>query len=54
MIIMTLLMIPHYSPIPNAFWELSTCLCYKGVCTPAEWKCASGECLPENQRCDGI
>jgi len=51
---MTLLMIPHYSPIPNAFWELSTCLCYKGVCTPAEWKCASGECLPENQRCDGI
>jgi len=29
-------------------------LCHKGVCTPAEWKCASGECLPENQRCDGI
>jgi len=42
-------------PNPKCFLrELSTCLCYKGVCTPAEWKCASGECLPENQRCDGI
>lgn len=30
------------------------CLCCKGACTPAEWKCASGECLLENQRCDGI
>ncbi|KAL2739157.1 basement membrane-specific heparan sulfate proteoglycan core protein isoform X1 [Vespula maculifrons] len=26
----------------------------KGICTPAEWKCASGECLPENERCDGL
>jgi len=32
MIIMTLLMIPHYSPIPNAFWELSTYLCYIKGC----------------------
>lgn len=54
MIIMTPLTIPRYSPIPNAFCGLSTCLYCKGVCTPAEWKCASGECLPENQRCDGI
>lgn len=41
-------------PDSKRFLRELSCLCHKGVCTPAEWKCASGECLPENQRCDGI
>ncbi|KOX75591.1 Low-density lipoprotein receptor-related protein 8 [Melipona quadrifasciata] len=26
----------------------------QGVCTPAEWKCASGECIAEIERCDNV
>lgn len=26
----------------------------QGVCSPAEWKCASGECIAEIERCDNV
>lgn len=27
---------------------------YKGNCAINEWRCKSGECLREHQRCDGL